>query len=499
MRKLVFSAVALILFLGWENCVIGAEKTVKIKTVAVIPFISFDSVNFSVDVTSLIVDKLKKYGFNVIAQEQLENFLIKRRIRRVNFLDRATIREIGFKLKADALIIGSVDILAEGDNPQVFMDAQMVDCYDASVVWARSISRAGTDFESVLGLGRITSLNKLVEVVCKELLQDLPDSAKADNTSLAPFEIIYAGFSPAILKGGETVRICVEVNQISGRIYSINAHVLDRDVELKSEDGRLYTGMLTAPSLEGIYSLKIYVTDKNSRIYRVDNLASLIVDNSPPEVELQLRNGFISPNNDGVNDYALLIPMVDKAFALQGWRVEVTNNDGTVVRCEEDLGALPEAFVWRGENNQFEIVKEGNYYFRLILQDKAGNRAVTPGKKIVVDRTAPEVSVVLVKRTKNSLVLWLNVTDISPITYWEVIVYDESGIEIANFTGKGSLPSTLTCIVKKKLEPESSLTYSLEVRDAAGNRLQVKKQFLKWLKVKGSPHEKKTEIWVDDF
>jgi hypothetical protein len=46
------------------------------------------------------------------------------------------------------------------------------------------------------------------------------------------------------------------------------------------------------------------------------------------------------------------------------------------------------------------------------------------------------------------------------------------------------------------------LTYSLEVRDIAGNRLQIEKEPLKPLAPETpeiGPSEKKEKIWVDDF
>jgi hypothetical protein len=45
-----------------------------------------------------------------------------------------------------------------------------------------------------------------------------------------------------------------------------------------------------------------------------------------------------------------------------------------------------------------------------------------------------------------------------------------------------------------------SLAYSVNMIDSVGNRLEIKKEPLKWLKPKDEkPPEKKRKIWIEDF
>ncbi len=94
----------------------------------------------------------------------------------------------------------------------------------------------------------------------------------------------------------------------------------------------------------------------------------------------------------------------------------------------------------------------------------------------------------------------------SQIDYWELIIYDTAGAEAARFGGRGDIPATLTSVVREtqnglKQEGESLLAYSLEVRDVAGNRLQVEKEPLRPPQPEGieATPEEKPEVWIEDF
>ncbi len=451
MNKCLLSIVVIfILLFGLLGQVFGAEKGVKIKTVVLMPFGTFTVEDLSIDVTSVVTEDLRKQDFNVISQDVLEDFLVKRRIRRTDFLDRPAIRAMGTVLKVDALLIGSVDLITGGENPQICMNAQMIDCVDASVVWANSVSRTGADYATFLGLGKITSLEKLVDIAVEELLKGLPGTVNLDSSSVSPFEIIHASFSPSVLRGGETARLSLEVKEITGKVRDIKAFVLDSEIELKTKDGRWYSGAMTAPSVEGVYPLMIYISDRWNRIFNVDSITSVTVHNSPPEITLFPRRRLISPNNDGINDYVLFIPEILKAITLRSWKIEISNEDGRVVRSEDGMGALPEGFVWRGVDNGYKAVQDGIYFCRLVVEDEAGNTTSTLTEKVVVDATAPKVAVAIAEESEEGMTLALKANDRSQTAYWELIVYDRTGSEAARFEGKGDIPGTLAAKVKKK-------------------------------------------------
>jgi len=448
-KKYAVTMICFLLLLGVPGRVPGAEKTVKIATVAVIPFGAMNVEGLTVDVTALVAESLTKLGFDVISQEALEDFLATRRIRRADSLDRAAIREMGVALKVDALMMGFVDILDDPENPRVFIDAQLVDSIDASVVWANSVSRTGADSTTLLGFGGITSMEELIGVAVEQLLKELPRGVDLERSSLPPFEIVRAGFFPDLLRSGEMARLSVEAKEITGKIHEVRAFLLDNEIALTTEDKRLYTGIIKAPPVERTYALTIYVTDEENRLFKTEGAAALTVHNSPPQLVIAFRNRLMSPNDDGVNDNIVFMAEVLKAIPLKGWEVEVIDVEGRVVRSEEGVGHLPEFFIWRGENNQNKPVKDGIYFCRVLVEDQAGNKTVTPGEEIVVDSTMPEAEVVIAGESEEGMTLGLAVQDSSPIVSWELVL-DAEGQEPEIFRGQGDVPETLTSSLLKK-------------------------------------------------
>lgn len=507
MRRNVFIATALVLFLGWSSRIFGAEETIMIKTVAVMPFTTSAESDRSIELTRLVENCLVKNKFKVISQNVLESFLAKKRIRRPNLLDRSTIRELGAVIEADVLITGSGTMLA-GSDPLVAINAQMIECIDGSIVWANSVSCTGKDFVTFLGLGRITSLKKLTEIAINDLFKGLPARTEFSHTSsVLPFKIVQASFFPKVLRGGKRADLSIEVKNIKGQLRDIRAFVFDTNIELKTKDGLWYTGTFTAPTIEGIYPLKLYVTDRWNKLVTIDAAASLVVRNTAPHITIFCPDKLISPNNDGINDYIRFFPKILKVTTLESWRVEIKDEDGNIARSEHGFSGLPKGFVWHGKNNYNKIVEDGTYFCRLIITDKAGNISVTPEEIFIVDAAAPDVRIFLAGGNEEEITLNVQTKDMSEIADWELIVFDGQDNEVEKLEGKGEIPATIRLAFKKKLEtglPEKKrlLTYFLYVSDIVGNRLEVIKQPLEPIpseKDKKKEPEKREKIWVDDF
>jgi len=79
------------------------------------------------------------------------------------------------------------------------------------------------------------------------------------------------------------------------------------------------------------------------------------------------------------------------------------------------------------------------------VEDKASNRTSTAKEKIEVDKTSPETTVFLSEENEESLILSIEIKDISKIADWKVVVYDRTGAEAGKLEGKGNLPATIVC------------------------------------------------------
>ncbi len=484
--------------------------TKVIKTIVVLPFVNLSGKALPLDFTRALYDYLvKEERFELIPQDVLEQFLIERRIRQISLMNRATVRELGGRLDVDALIMGSINLLAGGNNPKVDVSAQLVETLGASIIWANSISYSGNDFAKLLGIGKIKSLTKLVEIAIEDLLKNMPDVFERDeksNRGAAPFEIVQANFYPQVTKGRSSVGLMIEIREINARPTYINAIVQDKDIPLFTNEDGWYTGVFVSPHTEGLYALKLYIAGQSNKVFFADALAKLIVDNTPPVIAIASYNMLISPNQDGINDYALFSPVLLKTDILQEWSFDIRDKHGKLVRSAEGGEELPRGLIWRGENNAFKPVEDGIYFVQLIIKDRAGHETATDKVMVTVDRTAPAVEIVLDKIDAQLATFNVKSKEASEISEWNITIYDQHDELMGTFNGQLKLPLILSCTVKKNVNlQKDTFTYSLEIRDSAGNLSVLQKQPIKIQAPEETetsattPAKKRKGQWLEDF
>jgi len=366
----------------------------------------------------------------------------------------------------------------------VDLSVQMIDTLDSSIIWMNSVSISGDDFATVFGLGKIKSIEKLIEIAIKDLFKGLPktfEEKKEKGTRMPPFEIVQAMFYPKEVKGDSQVGLMVEFREIAEKPKQIYAIFEDIKISLISDSGNWFTGSFQAPVVEG-------------------TMASLIVDNTPPLINITSHNTLISPNNDGVNDYVVFFPELLSTDSLKGWRFEVTDKDGNLIRSEGGE-ELPGGLIWRGENNSFKQANDGIYLSQLFVEDKAGHEVSTDKVMVVVDRRAPEIEIAQGKIEKDIISFDVKCNNISEIVEWSIAIYNQNDECFGTFGGKQDLPSILSCVVNNSIDDKKEkFFYSLTVRDAAGNILNVERQPVKLYvyELDGVAGKKDSE-WVDDF
>lgn len=528
MKKYVLALLLITLF-SFCAGITSAENKRGITTIVIVPFDNLSGEELTLDFTQALHDHFNGTGFNIIARDRLEQFFIKRRVRRTRLIGRDIVREVGETFGADALIMGSINLLSEGENPRVDVSAQLVNSFDSSIIWSNSVVYSGNDFATFLGIGKIRSLKRLVEIAINDLLRDMPvqdtsegfegggEKNKRDieqdtgdgkkERVAAPFEIVQAGFYPKVAPGGKSVGLVIEVREISERPTFMNAIVQDKDVPLFFDGDRWHSGSFISPRAEGVYTLKLYVAGKSNKVFFLDALASLVVDNTPPAVTIASHTVLISPNNDGINDYALFSPSLLRADAMEEWRFEVRDKHGELIRTAEGRGGLPTGLIWRGENDAFKPVGDGTYFAQLIIEDKAGHEVATDKVMVKVDRTAPAVELTLDKIEEQIVTFNVKGKNLGEIAEWDITIYDQDDAPIGTFSGQLNIPSTLSCTLKKKvlILKKINFTYSLAIRDSAGNLSVLEKQPMKMQIPEETeipaeaPVQKKEDQWLEDF
>lgn len=124
---------------------------------------------------------------------------------------------------------------------------------------------------------------------------------------------------------------------------------------------------------------------------------------------------FISPNNDGVQD-ELVIPLkIDEKRYVESWSLIVEDAGGKIVRTIGNKVSLPEnvtfksffkqlftpkqgvdipaAVTWNGAMDNGETAPDGTYQYYFTATDDNGNVGRTDKYEVVVDTSAPQVTV----------------------------------------------------------------------------------------------------------
>jgi flagellar hook assembly protein FlgD len=180
---------------------------------------------------------------------------------------------------------------------------------------------------------------------------------------------------------------------------------------------------------------------------------------------------WISPNNDGkADDLEFPISITDERYIAE-WVLEIRNESGETLRTYRNkerrpetqgvrniLGRLldvksgvevPPSLRWDGVLESGEVAPDGRYFFTLSAADDNDNRAVSPAYEVVVDNTAPSITLEAFPEgqdifspdgdgNKDTLAI---VQSGSKEDLWEGGVFDASGARVKTFNFTDAEPS----------------------------------------------------------
>lgn len=134
-----------------------------------------------------------------------------------------------------------------------------------------------------------------------------------------------------------------------------------------------WNGYLDDGSLaqDGTYYYSIW-TRKGNGQETESKKATVIVDNTPPSIELaKLSN---DEKNFGEGDKAVL-PINQTGSVEEVWTAKITDMNGNIVKSYKWEKAAPDRIVWNGTNDSKAIVPDGVYQYEITSTDLAGNVA----------------------------------------------------------------------------------------------------------------------------
>lgn len=447
-------------------------------------------------ITEAIKKELLGKGYFVVDADLVEDFLAKRRIRDTNVVSRLTAREMGKVLGADAVLVGSADLFSsEGDNEvTVGVTARLVCTMDGGILWAEHLSSSGLDYEGLLGLGAIKSIDTLTSMVTKSLVRSVPEVASR-GSALRPFETAGMNVSPAKARHGDKISLSVKMVPITGDPVLVKAVIGGKEVSLAGNGSGNYVGVLDAPDIEGNYPVDVIAYDQDMRPFSFRSCGKVCIHNTPPQVAIMLDKKILAPKR---KNYVKITPVLKDIEDIDDWKIEILDSEGKLVRDGNGYGKLPKKLIWKGEANNASLVPDGEYKVRFTVKNVDGNQTVL-NDTVKVKNTPPAIKVA-VSLVDEMLILTFNTAAKDEvIDEWKVSILDDKGAPLGTFNGEGEIPHKLEYPVKEGIDL-NNISFLVTATDDAGNPFEFKNS-LKNMPLKKSTFAKMNgnERVLDDF
>jgi len=137
----------------------------KIK-IAILPF---ENLTDNSDALTYVIPALKSQlegkGVEIVDEDVLNKFLLKERVRSTGYISKELAQKIGKELNVKAIFVGSINSFRPGENPSVGLSARLINSSDGTIIWANHASATGDDFTTILGLGTVKTIDKLILLV----------------------------------------------------------------------------------------------------------------------------------------------------------------------------------------------------------------------------------------------------------------------------------------------------------------------------------------------
>ena len=202
------------------------------------------------------------------------------------------------------------------------------------------------------------------------------------------------------------------------------------------------------PVPEGAYSLVVSGWDDKEGKGSSSSY-TIVVDNTPPLVDLTLPYSIFSPNGDANQDIMIIEHL---AGAESKWSSVIQDNMGTEVLRFDWKNSEPENVTWDGKNTKGETVADGVYSYYIKGSDLAGNTYETTYSPITVDTRDTPVSVsrnlAFFSPNGDGSQDTLEITPVVPLTEgiksWTLSIAGQNGRTVRTFSGEGGAPGLTT-------------------------------------------------------
>jgi TolB-like protein len=441
--------------------------------VAILPFKNFSEYPgiFEAKLLPEIINCLKVAGYEIVPYKDTYNFLLTHRLRAVGSVSRATARRIGKIFGAHFILVGTINFFQEeSDNPVFGLSMRFVQAGDGNIYWAKDISFSGEDFAGLLGLGKVSKMERLLARIFRSDLPIIPQvSSPPPLQPLPPFELDRLVFNK-YSRGKERVNTFVSFIPIDAEPSLVKVIFRDKEIKMKKDEEGIFSAEIVTPQAEGFYPFFFHCYLGKER-WAIIPGEGIWIDNQPPDIELSLQAPFISPNGDGILDYATF-NIIDKSPGpIREWKFIITDIHKKPLLSHHQRGVPPDQFFWRGIDEEGMPLADGNYYVQMQAQDLAGNQGESQFLSLSLDTKNPELTLegtIEESLGVRNITFRITCKDQSPIKDWSIELLDREGKSLGYQDGIG-LPPPQIKWEKIPLEVKE-VSYILKVIDMAGNK-----------------------------
>ena len=231
---------------------------------------------------------------------------------------------------------------------------------------------------------------------------------------------------------------------------------------------------------DGTYVYSIATTDEAGNAAKA-TVTGIVVDNRPTQAFVTVDSSGFSPNSDGVADTLSFSTLVTLADGIGSWELALVGSDGKTTKIFTGSGsAPPRSILWDGRNTEGQTV-EGSYVGRLTVTYLKGDIDVVSTRDLVLDVTAPQVTVNLSPTpftpdnsgVGNTLSIGISVKAPVAIEKWSFEINDPTKQPFYDFSGNGTPANTLfwngLSATGELVQSVTDYPYVLRVQDVVGN------------------------------
>ncbi len=484
-----------LLFMG----LILVGEPVSAQSIAFFPLLdlSVDANGINTQLTARVRRELLGQGKQLVAEEDIMQFLARNRIRTLGQLTSYHAALVRKDLKAELMLQGTICQIADGDHSVLSLNLQLSRTSDRQIIWAQTENISFADLTSLLGLNDPHNLENVFAPFFKNLFSTMPALVETGDEAPNAINLATVLIQPRYLRSGEPLSCTVRMRDAMNQAASLpEMHLLAGGQEyplVLDEESSELRASWTAAQKAGNYPVTL-VTHWPTGVAHTREIGSYTVDDEEPGVVLHVLgtelNGEIL-----FADQLIIIPKLINPEPIVRWQISAIDHEDQAIVTIDESGHVPRNLTWKGKTSLGSVAAPGEYLIRFKAWDRA-ERESSAETKVRFLPKPPEITLNVAGDQDRIVVDIANIVD-TPLRFWFAKFYEENGrlLKLAQGT---ELPAAVQ--LETEFNREHKIQCLLKARDILGNETQQNIPSLFKLAEKAVEEETKGDTeWVEEF